>query len=134
MKAGLRRDRILVVDEAKNQRELYRLILEDAGYEVTATQDGEQALLLARENHFDLVLTDDKTTGTGGIMLTIELSKQNPSAFVLTIITGGEKMLTHGSSMEIEKALRGAMFGFLEKPVDRMVLLRVVESAIYGLK
>lgn len=134
MKTGIRRQKVLVVDEAKNQRELYRLILEDAGYEVKATQDGGQALLLARENHFDLVITDDKTSGTGGLMLAIELGKQNPSAFILTIITGSDKTLTHGSPAEIEAALNGARFGFLEKPVDRMVLLKVVENAIWRLK
>lgn len=54
-----------------------------------------------------------------------------PSAFVLTIIMGGEKRLTHGSLEEIDAAFRSPMFGVLEKPVDRIVLLGVVESAIY---
>ncbi len=134
MKTGIRRHRVLVVDETKNQRELYRLILEDAGYEVTTTQDGDHALLLTRENHFDLILTDDKTNGTCGLMLAIELGKQSPSAFILTIITGSDKTLTHGSPAEIEAALNGARFGFLEKPVDRMVLLKVVENATWRLK
>lgn len=130
----MRTGRVLVVDDAKKQRELYRLILEDAGYEVTTSRDGEQALLLARENHFDLVLTDDKTTGTGWLMLAIELKRKSPLAFVLTIITGSEKRLTHGSSEEIEAALSSPMFGVLEKPVDRTILLGVVEGAIYRLK
>lgn len=130
----LRTGRVLVVDEAKKQRELYKLILEDAGYEVTMSKDGDQALLLARENHFDLVLTDDKTTGTGWLMLAIELKRISPLAFILTIITGSEKRLTHGSSEEIEAALRSPMFGVLEKPVGRTILLEVVEGAIYRLK
>lgn len=130
----MRTGRVLIVDDAKRQRELYKLILEDAGYEVTTSQDGEQALLLSRENHFDLVLTDDKTTGTGSLMLAIKLRKERPSTFVLTIITGSEKRLTHGSPEEIRAAFRSSMFGVLEKPVDRIVLLRVVECAIYRLK
>ena len=130
----VRTGRVLVVDEAKKQRELYKLILEDAGYEVTASQDGDQALLLVRENHFDLVLTDDKTTGTEWLMLAIELKRESPLAFVLTIITGSEKRLTHGSSEEIEAAFRSPRFGVLEKPVDRTILLGVVEGAIYRLK
>lgn len=125
------RGKVLVVDSAKNQRELYKLILEDAGYEVTTAQDGEQALLLAQERCFDLVLTDDKTTGTGEIIQTIDLIKQNPSVFVLMIITGSEKMLTHGTFDSIKEGLRGAMFGYLEKPVDRAMLLDIVESAVW---
>lgn len=122
--------KVLVVDNAKNQRELYRLILEDAGYDVTTAQDGEQALQLARNNYFDLILTDDKTSGTGGLALAINLIKQNPSVFVLMVITGSIKTLTHGTAEMIREGLRGAPFGFLEKPVDRGVLLSILENAI----
>ena len=38
------RNRILVVDDEKNQRELYQMILEDAGYEVLAAPSGQAAL------------------------------------------------------------------------------------------
>jgi DNA-binding NtrC family response regulator len=134
MKTGIQRHKVLVIDESKSQRELYTMILEDSGYEVMAAQDGEQALLLASENHFDVVLADDKTTGTASLMLAIRLGGQNLETFVLTIITGSEKTLTHGSSEEIEAALRGPMFGVLEKPVDRKVLLKVVERAMHRLK
>jgi CheY-like chemotaxis protein len=34
------RNSILVVDDEKNQRELYQLILEDAGYEVRTASSG----------------------------------------------------------------------------------------------
>jgi CheY-like chemotaxis protein len=47
---AMARNRVLVVDDEKNQREIYTLILEDDGYQVTAAQSGEQALRLAREN------------------------------------------------------------------------------------
>jgi CheY-like chemotaxis protein len=60
---SMERNRVLVVDDEKNQREIYTLILEDDGYQVTAAQSGEQALRFAREKPFDLVLTDYKMTG-----------------------------------------------------------------------
>ena len=59
------RNRVLVVDDEKNQREIYTLILEDDGYQVTTAQSGEQALRIAREHPFDLVLTDYKMAGMG---------------------------------------------------------------------
>jgi DNA-binding NtrC family response regulator len=117
------RKKVLVVDDEKNQREIYSLILEDAGYEVTTAQSGEQALRLARETSFDLVLTDYKMTGIDGLTLLSGLLKEEPSRIVVM-------MTAHGSVESVKDALRGGAYDYLEKPVDRDRLLKVVESAL----
>ena len=106
------RKKVLVVDDEKNQREIYTLILEDDGYEVTTGQSGEHALKLARENDFDLVLTDYKMTGMDGLMLLGELLKADPSLIVVM-------MTAHGSVESVKEALRHGAFDYLEKPIDR---------------
>ncbi|HXG66358.1 MAG TPA: sigma-54 dependent transcriptional regulator [Blastocatellia bacterium] len=121
------RNRVLVVDDEKNQREIYTMILEDDGYAVTAAQSGEQALRLARENRFDLVLTDYKMTGMDGLQLLGELLSLDPSIIVVM-------MTAHGSVESVKEALRGGAFDYLEKPVDRDQLLKVVERALGQLK
>lgn len=120
------RRKVLVVDDEKNQRDIYSLILEDAGFEVTSAQSGEQALRLARETDFDLVLTDYKMTGIDGLTLLTELLKQDSSNIVVM-------MTAHGSVESVKDALRGGAFDYLEKPVDRDRLLKVVDSALGGL-
>lgn len=120
------RNRVLVVDDEKNQREIYTLILEDDGYQVTTAQSAEQALRFARENEFDLVLTDYKMTGMDGLMLLNELLKIDPSIIVVM-------MTAHGSVDSVKEALRGGAFDYLEKPIDRDQLLRVVSSALGSL-
>jgi DNA-binding NtrC family response regulator len=117
------RNKVLVVDDEKNQRETYTLILEDDGYAVTTAQSGEQALRLARENDFDLVLTDYKMAGMDGLTLLGELLKIDPSIIVVM-------MTAHGSVDSVKEALRGGAFDYLGKPVDRDELLRVVQSAL----
>jgi DNA-binding NtrC family response regulator len=117
------RNKVLVVDDEKNQRETYTLILEDDGYAVTTAQSGEQALRLARENDFDLVLTDYKMAGMDGLTLLSELLKIDPSIIVVM-------MTAHGSVDSVKEALRGGAFDYLGKPVDRDELLRVVQSAL----
>jgi DNA-binding NtrC family response regulator len=117
------RNKVLVVDDEKNQREIYTLILEDDGYEVTTAQSGEHALRLARETDFDLVLTDYKMTGMDGVTLLNELVKQDPSIIVVM-------MTAHQSVESVKEALRGGAFDYLEKPIDRDQLLKVVESAL----
>ncbi|HEX8186462.1 MAG TPA: response regulator, partial [Blastocatellia bacterium] len=105
------RRRVLVVDDEKNQREIYTLILEDDGYAVTTAQSGEHALRIARENDFDLVLTDYKMTGMDGMMLLSELLKIDPSLIVVM-------MTAHGSVESVKEALRSGAFDYLEKPID----------------
>lgn len=117
------RNRVLVVDDEKNQREIYTLILEDDGYQVTTAQSGEQALRFARENQFDLVLTDYMMTGMDGLTLLGELLKHDPSIMVVM-------MTAHGSVESVKEALRGGAFDYLEKPIDRDQLLKVVENAL----
>ena len=117
------RNRVLVVDDEKNQREIYTLILEDDGYQVTAAQSGEQALRFARENPFDLVLTDYMMAGMDGLTLLSELLKIDPSIIVVM-------MTAHGSVESVKEALRGGAFDYLEKPIDRDQLLKVVQNAL----
>lgn len=50
--------KILVVDDEEDIVNLVRLILEDAGYEVTAATNGVDALEQIRTKPFDLVLLD----------------------------------------------------------------------------
>ena len=117
------RNKVLVVDDEKNQREIYTLILGDDGYEVTTAQSGEQALRFAGENSFDLVLTDYKMAGMDGLTLLNELLKLDPSIIVVM-------MTAHGSVESVKEALRGGAFDYLEKPIDRDQLLTVVQNAL----
>lgn len=50
--------RVLVVDDQDDIREMARLVLTGAGYEVVTASSGRQALALARTSAFDLVLLD----------------------------------------------------------------------------
>jgi DNA-binding NtrC family response regulator len=120
------RNKVLVVDDEKNQREIYMMILEDAGYEVTTAQSGEHALRLARENKFDLVLTDYKMTGMDGVQLVNELTDIDPSIIVVM-------MTAHGTVESVKTAMRAGAYDYLEKPIDQEQLLKVVESALAGL-
>jgi DNA-binding NtrC family response regulator len=117
------RKRVLVVDDEKNQRDIYTMILEGEGFEVTTAQSGEQALRLAKESDFDLVLTDNKMTGMDGLALLNELLRLDPSIIVVM-------MTAHGSVGSVKEALRGGAYEYLEKPVDRDQLLEVVDSAL----
>ena len=63
------RDRVLVVDDDRDACELIALVLQQAGYEVDAVQDGFQALKAVTSRRPDLVITDLQMPGMNGLEL-----------------------------------------------------------------
>jgi DNA-binding NtrC family response regulator len=113
--------RILVVDDEQRQCEIYRDILQDQGYAADIAASGETALQLLSRRHFDLVITDLNLIGMTGIQLLSEIVADDPTVAVI-LITG------YPSIQSAVEATRRGVYQYLEKPVDRAVLLRVVEE------
>ena len=63
------RVRILVVDDSPSMRTVIRAVLEDDGYEVAASEDGEEALASFQATTPDLVITDIYMSGMDGLSL-----------------------------------------------------------------
>ena len=61
--------RILVVDDSATTREIEKSILEGAGYVVEDAFDGLDGLEKAKENHYDLILTDHEMPRMTGLVL-----------------------------------------------------------------
>lgn len=112
---------ILVVDDEERQREIYRDILQDEGYDAIAAQSGEAALKLLSQKRFDLVLTDLNLTGMTGIELLTEILRADPTIAII-LITG------YPSIESAVEATRRGVYQYLEKPVDRAKLLEVVQG------
>ncbi len=113
---------ILVVDDEQRQREIYRDILLDEGYETVTVHSGEAALRLVAQKRFDLVLTDLNLTGMTGIELLTEILQTDPTVAIV-LITGYPSI-----ESAIDATKRG-VYQYLEKPVDRSRLLEVVNDA-----
>ena len=59
--------KILVVEDDKNQQELYREELMDEGYEVDVASDGKEAITKAQKDRPDLIVLDISMPGMDGI-------------------------------------------------------------------
>jgi chemotaxis protein histidine kinase CheA len=69
----IHRVRVLLVDDSLVTREMERRLLEDAGFEVTAAGDAEEALSLLGEESFDCVVTDIEMPRMDGFELAAHL-------------------------------------------------------------
>nr|WP_294170974.1 phosphate regulon transcriptional regulator PhoB [uncultured Sphingomonas sp.] len=72
--------RLLLVEDDRSLAELISFHFERAGYDVTRTGDGEEALILADEVKPDLVLLDWMIEGVSGIEVCRRLRRRGPTA------------------------------------------------------
>lgn len=82
---GIRRKRVLVVDDSLTVRELERKLLAQHGYEVEVAVDGMDGWNAVRTGHFDLLVTDVDMPRMDGIEL-VGLVKKNPNLKALPVM------------------------------------------------
>ena len=113
------RKRVLVVDDDHHARFLLEALLNHAGYTVVPACDGRAALTELHHRHFDAVITDYRMPFLNGIELLRQMHMQFPQIPVI---------LASGSIPAFLSDCRP--FGWLRKPYDISMLLRLVRSAV----
>jgi len=78
--------KLLLVEDDPSLAELLQFRFENEGYEVRATPDGDEALILAAENVPDLVILDWMIEGTSGIEVCRRLRRGSDTAHVPIIM------------------------------------------------
>ncbi len=114
---------ILIVDDDPDLLRLLSIRLNAEGYQVTAADSGEKALSQLAVSHPQLVVTDLRMEGMGGMSLFEAVHKSNPALPVI-ILTA------HGTIPDAVEATKRGVFGYLTKPFDAKVLLQEVEKAL----
>ena len=114
---------ILVVDDEAGIRDSLKGILEDEGYRVLLSEDGERTLQVLEEETPDLVLLDIWLPGRDGILILQEIRKAWPSLPVV-MISG------HGSIELAVKATRLGAHDFIEKPLSLDKVVLTIENAL----
>ncbi len=84
--------RVLVVDDSLNTREIEKDLLEAHGYQITLAEDGLDGLQKARSQRFDAILTDVEMPNMDGFSLTAALRQDERYRHTpIIIITSREK-------------------------------------------
>ena len=109
--------RILIVDDEKNIRRTFGMVLTGEGFEVTEAESGEEALAAVTAVAPDLMILDVKLPGIDGLEVLRRVRVDHPRLPVI-MISG------HGTIATAVEATRDGAFDFLEKPCsrDRVVL------------
>lgn len=113
--------RILAVDDSKVIRDLVGTILRSVGHDVVTAEDGVDALEKAREEVFELVLSDINMPNMNGISLISKLRRLQGYAYVPIVM-----VTTENSDYRKQKAKTFGATGWLVKPFTTERLINAV--------
>lgn len=116
---------ILVVDDEALMNDFVREILIRRDHEVDQAMDGDSAIQMLREKGYDLVITDKKMPGTGGMEVLKAAGTLRPSAKVIM-------MTAYGTVDGAVEAMKQGAFDYIMKPFDADQIEEVVERALAG--
>ena len=112
---------ILIADDRASSRELLRLVLERAGYEVLEAEDGRQAVERAREAIPDLILLDLQMPQLDGYGVLTELRREERFATIPMLALTASAMRG-----DREKILQAGFTDYLSKPAGPEILRETV--------
>ena len=112
---------VLLVDDKATDREMLRAILEDDGYQVTEASGGPEAIAMAAERRYGVIIMDIKMPDMDGFTALAKIRQIDPQAKAIFI---------SGYTMEeaVIASLRDGAYAALPKPVDPDQLLELIRS------
>ncbi len=115
--------RILIVDDEKNIRRTFGMVLSGEGFEVDEAESGEAALEKLSAGVPDLMILDVKLPGIDGLEVLRRARADHPRLPVV-MISG------HGTITTAVEATRDGALDFLEKPCGRDRLVLAARNAL----
>lgn len=116
-------ERILIVDDEENARTALAELLREEGYRVDTAADGIKALSKIEELAPDLLVTDLKMPGLGGLELLAKARERDPDCSVIV-------MTAFADVCVLAQATSLGAADCLTKPVNVEELMRVMEREL----
>jgi two-component system CheB/CheR fusion protein len=114
---------VLVLDDSEDTTEMLRHLLEQGGARVTTATNGVEALRIASESDFDVVLSDISMPGMDGFEFVRRL-RELPGKKDLPVLA----LTGFGRPEDIYRAQHEGFFSHLTKPFDLATLSQVLEK------
>ena len=117
--------KVLVVDDLDMNRELVKILLQGAGFEVDEAETGPRALQKAAQVRYDVVLMDVQLGDTDGLEITRRIRRMGGHWTDAPILGLSASVFPE----QVERCLQAGMNDFVPKPIDPETLLAKVAAA-----
>jgi len=117
------RGKILWIDDEIEHLKPHILFLEDKGYNLFKTNNGQDAIELIKKEYFDLILLDQSMPGMDGLSVLIEIKKINKSQLIIMITKTEDEWL-------MDEAITGQIEQLLFKPVNPSQIFMACKQAL----
>jgi CheY-like chemotaxis protein/anti-sigma regulatory factor (Ser/Thr protein kinase) len=116
---------VLLVEDEPINREIAQMLLEDIGFTVDSAEDGIQAVEMASQQRYDLILMDMQMPRMDGLVATQHI-RALPGGGELLIIA----MTANAFVEDKERCLAAGMNYFATKPIDPEVFLNLLLTGL----
>ena len=113
---------ILLAEDDQGLQTALTKVLRKEGYYVYGASDGDEAVEVFNQRTFDLVITDLSMPKKKGLEVLAEIKKKSPKTPVIIITAFGDWDT-------YQEAMNGHVFEYINKPVKKEELLKLVETA-----
>jgi DNA-binding NtrC family response regulator len=111
---------ILVVDDEAGYREVLAKMLTKAGHRVVTAADGNEALRLLENSHFNLIISDVFMPNLNGYALAARIRAKDRNMPII--------LISGYLSQDTAKNILGGSTEFIAKPVDPELLIATVQG------
>ena len=123
----MRNEKILIVDDSKEIRNILSTFLKEEGFEVYTAENGKKALDLIKEKVIDLIITDIRMPEMDGYQLTKKMKEEKPRVGII-IMTAYTSIYTEGDIRKI-----GAD-DYISKPFELVDIIEKIERVLFQMK
>jgi CheY-like chemotaxis protein len=119
--------KILIAEDEPDIRELITLTLQFSGYEVVSTKDGAEAVDVAQNGHFDLILMDVRMPRMTGYEACRRLRQNEKTKHIPVVFLSAK-----GQEAEVQAGLNAGANQYILKPFAPDMLTRRIEEILNG--
>lgn len=116
---------VLIADDDRALCENLVDALTDAGFQVAAVSDGEEAIQEAKKKRYDILLLDMKMPGMNGLEVFREIKTVHPAVITILITGYADEMKSF-----IQQAVQENAYTMLPKPIEMNRLIRILHRVI----
>jgi len=122
-KNNMPKERILIVDDEKGIRDFLEIMIKKEGYKTAAAASGEEAIKFFSQGSYDLVISDVRMKGMGGVELLKSIKEINPETVVL--------MITAYASVDTAiDAMKAGAYDYITKPFNIDEVKHIIRNAL----